>query len=252
LTLPSGAAELPVPTFWESQFFSSKTENGKESESLTLSIHEAISGLDLLLTVPFLDNLGPYSLNSAQNNSGAINTQIHGCVEGWQVDNSENVFLKAVFLSGLQTGLSNFSFFLTNVTFDKVRGIIGVTLANSTRAIDMITISYIVFFSPHPRFNFDSFNYPGTIPVADYGMIGSSGFNAGGLSGARYYGINIESILLNCFGSLCPSTCISKANCTQASGLQSANDCILCPSNTRYNETRRVCVPILLACGANE
>lgn len=195
---------------------------------------------------------GPYSLNGGQNNSGSLNTQIQGAVDGWQVDNSENAFLKAVFLSGLQTSLSNFSFFLTNVTFDKVRGVIGVSLSNSTRAIDMITISYIIFSSPHPRFTFDSFNYPGTIPVADYGMIGSSGFAAGGLSGARYYGINIESILLNCFGSLCPSACISKANCSQATGIQSVNDCILCPNNTRYNESRKVCTPIVILCGANE
>ncbi len=168
------------------------------------------------------------------------------------MDNSENVFLKAVFLSGLQTGLSNFSFFLTNVTFDKVRGVVGVSISNATRPIDMITISYIIFLSPHPRFTFDSFNYPGTIPVADYNMIGSSGFSTGGLSGARYYGINIESILLNCFGSLCPATCITKFNCTQAKGLQSGNDCALCPNNTRYNETRKFCVPIVVSCGPNQ
>lgn len=191
-------------------------------------------------------------MNSAQNNSGALNTQVQGAVDGWLVDNSDNVFLKAVFLSGLQTSLSNFSFFLTNVTFDKVRGVIGVTLTNATRAIDMITISYVIFQSPHPRFTFDSFNYPGTIPVADYGMVGSSGFAPGGLSGARYYGINIESILLNCFGSLCTSTCVSKFNCTQANGIQLGNDCGICPNNTRYNETRKVCVPIVVSCGANE
>ncbi len=145
------------------------------------------------------------------------------------------VFLKAVFLSGLQTDVSNFSLFLTNVTFDKVRGIVGVTLSNSTRGINLVTISYVIFVSPHSRFVYDSFNYPGTIPVADYGLIGSSGFTAGGISGARYYGINIESILLNCLGSLCSSPCISKSNCSQVTRVQSLNDCFVCPNNTRFN-----------------
>lgn len=144
------------------------------------------------------------------------------------------VFLKAVFVSGLQTGLSNFSFNLINVTFDKVRGVVGVTLANSTKSIDMITISYLILISPHSRFIFDSFNYPGTVPVADYGIIGSSGFSTGGVSAARYYGINIESIILNCQGA-CPSSCVNKTSCSQANGIQTLNDCLICPANTKYN-----------------
>lgn len=94
-------------------------------------------------------------------------------------------------MSGLQTTNSNFSLTLTNVTFDKVRGVVGVTLSNSSRGIDFITISYMISVTPNVRFIIDSFNYPGTVSVADYGMIASSGFSAGGISGARYYGINI-------------------------------------------------------------
>lgn len=143
------------------------------------------------------------------------------------------VFLKAVFLSGIQTGFGNFSLSLTNVTFDKVRGVIGVTLANCSRSLEMVTISYVIFVSPHARFIFDSFAYPGSVPAADYGIIGSSGF-VGGASNGRYYGINIESSLLNCQGS-CGSPCFTKTNCTQSNGVSSGNDCFICPNNTKYN-----------------
>lgn len=212
-------------------------------------------GLDLLVTVLlFFIFLGPYSLNSAQNSSGSLSTQVSGAVDGWAGDNSNLVFLKAVFLSGLQTGLKDFGLTLTNVTFDKVRGIIGVTLSNASKSIDLVTISYLIFVSPHARFVYDSFTYPGTIPVADYGFIGSSGFLSGGISGAKYYGINIESNLLNCQGS-CSASCITKSNCTIVNGTSTGNDCFICPNNTKYNDTTKTCVSIPITtptCGANE
>jgi len=118
------------------------------------------------------------------------------------------MFLKAVFLSGIQTNLRNFSLSLTNITFDKVRGVIGLILSNATRSIEQVTITYFVLANPHPRFVFDSFTYPGSIPSADYGIIGNSGFNLG-FSGPRYYGLIMESILLNCLGS-CRNSCLNK------------------------------------------
>lgn len=86
----------------------------------------------------------------------------------------------------------------------------------------------------------ESFNYPGTIPNADYSIIGTSAFSKGTI-GTKYYGINIESILLNCQGN-CSSSCITKASCTQLSGISKVNDCFICPNNTKFNETRKACI----------
>lgn len=127
---------------------------------------------------------------------------------------------------------------------------ISLTLTNATRGIDLVSVSYLIFVSPHPRFSYDSFAYPGALPVADYGIIGSSGFTNNGIIGARYYGINIRSTNLNCKG-VCPTPCVSRADCTTANGTVSSRDCIICPSNTRFNETRNACIP-LLTCGVNE
>lgn len=175
----------------------------------------------------------PYLLNSAQNNSGTLSSQISGNVENWD-GNSTAVYLSAVFLSGLQTGLPNFGVLFSNITFDKVRGVISLTLSNATRGIDLVSVSYLIFVSPHTRFNYDSFAYPGALPVADYGIIGSSGFISNGISGARYYGINIRSTNLNCKG-LCLTPCISRANCSSANGTVLSRDCIVCSNNTRFN-----------------
>lgn len=150
-----------------------------------------------------------WALNSQQTNSGSLSVPIQGAVDNWSPDNSDLVFLKAVFLSGIQTSINGFGLSLTNVTFDKVRGVLGVTLSNATRNIEQVTITYVIFISPHPRFTFDSFTYPGTVPSSDYGILGSSGFNVG-IAGARYYGINIESYLLNCQGS-CKTPCLVKS-----------------------------------------
>jgi hypothetical protein len=125
-----------------------------------------------------------------------------------------------------------------------------LTLTNATKGIDLVSVSYLIFVSPHSRFSYDSFAYPGALPAADYGIIGNSGFSNNGITGARYYGINIRSTNLNCKG-ICSSPCISRANCTSANGTISSKDCIVCSANTKFNETRNVCVPIL-GCGVNE
>lgn len=133
---------------------------------------------------------GSFYLNNDQSNKGSVTTQVQGAVDNWSPENSSLVLLKAVFLSGIQTGISGYNIGLTNITFDKIRGVIGVTLANASKGIEQVTITYIIFISPHISFYLDSFSYPGPIPNSDYGIIGSSGFSLG-LSGARYYGINI-------------------------------------------------------------
>lgn len=77
-----------------------------------------------------------WDLSNAQTtSSGLLSAQVQGAVDNWSPDNSSLVYLKAVFLSGLQTGLKDFSLSLTNVTFDKLRGIVGVTLSNASKNI---------------------------------------------------------------------------------------------------------------------
>ncbi len=119
-----------------------------------------------------------------------------------------------------------------------------------SKGIDLAVISYVIFVSPHPRFLYDSFAYPGTLPTADYGMIGSSGFSNNGISGAKYYGLSIQSTNLNCQG-LCSTPCISKSNCSLANGTITGKDCIVCPNNTRYNDVKKACITIV-TCGVNE
>lgn len=124
-----------------------------------------------------------------------------------------------------------------------------MTLTNASKGIDLVSVSYLIFVSPHPRFSYDSFFYPGALPVADYGIIGSSGFANNGIIGAKYYGINIRSNNLNCVGP-CSTSCITKINCTASNGTVSSNNCIICPANAKWNDAKNSCIPILY-CGVN-
>ena len=77
----------------------------------------------------------------------------------------------------MRSSLVELNITLFNVTLNKERGIIGLSLVNATRGINQVTITYIVFASPHPKFAIASFNFPGTIPTTDYNFIGLSEFS---------------------------------------------------------------------------
>jgi hypothetical protein len=108
-------------------------------------------------------------------------------------------------------------------------------MTNASRLIEQITISYIVISNSHPRLMMDSFVYPGSpLSPADYSLVGCSGFNRG-VIGIRYYGITINSILLNCVGT-CSNSCISKSNCSRVTNsVIRDKNCFICPSGTQFN-----------------
>jgi len=189
--------------------------------------------------------------------SGLQSTLTQGFINGWPANGASSSYLQAVMISGLRTStsLSNFSITMSSVNLDTATGLIRVNISSASIGIFQIKITYIVFLNPHPRFSFSSFTHPGTIPSAiHYSLIGISSFgngqNINSLPG--FYGIGLQSNLLNCVGNGCRSNCTLQSNCTTNGGIINGQNCVICVNGSSFNASSGNCNSATIPCGLNQ
>lgn len=189
--------------------------------------------------------------------SGLQSTTAFGYINGWPSGASSSSYLQAVMISGLKTStaLANFSVSLAAVALNSNNGLLTVSISPASIGIYQIKITYIVFINPHPRFGFSSFNYPGSIPAsADYNLVGVSSFGNGQTTNSLpgFYGIGIQSNLLNCVGNGCQTNCINRINCTSNQGIINGTNCIICVNGSTFNASSGTCNSSSIQCGLNQ
>ena len=77
-----------------------------------------------------------FSLNSGSGLSNSLNLTVSNCICNWVPNtNSASNYAIYVFISGIVTELSKFNVSLTNIQFDKVKGVISSNLADASKRI---------------------------------------------------------------------------------------------------------------------
>ncbi len=160
-------------------------------------------------------------------------------------------------VSGLRTSssLSNFSLVLSSVNLNQATGLLQINITQASIGIYQVKITYLVFINPHPRFTFSSFNYPGNAPTSsNYNFVGVSSFGNGSAINSLpgFYGIGIESNLLNCFGNGCQTNCTTQISCTSNGGVINGTNCIICINGSTFNASSGNCTTATTVCGLNQ
>jgi hypothetical protein len=187
--------------------------------------------------------------------SGLQSTSSQANVNNWPSNGGNSSYLQAVMISGLRTSstLSNFSITLSSVNLNPVTGLLQINITQASIGIYQVKITYIVFVNPHPRFSFSSFSYPGSLPSSNYNFVGVSSFGNGQTNSLPgFYGIGIQSNLLNCFGNGCQTSCITQASCNSNGGVVNGTNCIICVNGSTFNASSGNCTSPTVPCGLNQ
>jgi len=131
-------------------------------------------------------------------------------------------------ISGLRTSDPSFNVSLTQGGFNASTGLITVQVkSDASPPIETILVSYVIFLGTSP-FTLTQYNPFISQPSASYLFEGVNSFNGNSIT-YEGYAFNSTAIqTIPCYGSNCPSTCISLATCSNSTGIINLNRCFLC------------------------
>lgn len=131
-------------------------------------------------------------------------------------------------ISGLRTSDSSFNVSLAQGGFNASTGLVSVQVkSDASPPIETIHVSFVIFLSNSP-FTLIQYNPLVSQPSVSYLFEGINSYNGNSITyeGYAFNSTTIQTI--PCYGSNCPSTCVTLTICSNSNGIINLNRCFIC------------------------